>query len=247
MPRQAEVFVRHLTGEEGQRLVRTAHTSRDPVPQRRATILLASAQGRSAEAIAGLLEGSVDYVREVIHAFNAHGFKTLQWGRNGARDDPWTNAGVIAGALATSPWPAPVTWAKRPPGSRPPGHRSEPARPSAPVAHTGNGLVAPQNAQDLAPSPVTLRAQPPRLAGAIGEGDQVRVDGFAPLVLQPPADWAVSHPLSLPGSGPPAPAALTSDERQRLDELERENERLRQERELLKAAAAFFAAESQKT
>lgn len=37
---------------------------------------------------------------------------------------------------------------------------------------------------------------------------------------------------------------LTADERGRLGELERENARLRMERDLLKRAAAFFATES---
>jgi transposase len=38
---------------------------------------------------------------------------------------------------------------------------------------------------------------------------------------------------------------LTSDERARLGELERENQRLRMERDLLKRAAAFFAKETE--
>jgi len=38
---------------------------------------------------------------------------------------------------------------------------------------------------------------------------------------------------------------LTSDERERLRALERENVRLRQERDLLKRAAAFFAKENE--
>src|SRR5436190_8338737 len=38
---------------------------------------------------------------------------------------------------------------------------------------------------------------------------------------------------------------LTSDERARLTELERENQRLRMERDLLKRAAAFFAKETE--
>jgi transposase len=45
------------------------------------------------------------------------------------------------------------------------------------------------------------------------------------------------------GKGPPG--ALTTSERERLRELEKENRVLRMERELLKKWAAFFAKESQ--
>lgn len=43
---------------------------------------------------------------------------------------------------------------------------------------------------------------------------------------------------------PPATGALTSDEREELMRLRRDNKRLQMEREILKKAAAFFAKES---
>ena len=45
-------------------------------------------------------------------------------------------------------------------------------------------------------------------------------------------------------SGNGSEGALTSDEKEELTRLRRENKRLREEREILKAAATFFAKES---
>jgi transposase len=46
-------------------------------------------------------------------------------------------------------------------------------------------------------------------------------------------------------AGEGAPGALTSVEKEELARLRRENKRLRQERDILKAAATFFAKESE--
>ena len=43
---------------------------------------------------------------------------------------------------------------------------------------------------------------------------------------------------------PPAPTRLTGDERSELEQLRRDNARLRMERDILKKAAAFFARET---
>jgi transposase len=47
------------------------------------------------------------------------------------------------------------------------------------------------------------------------------------------------------GEGPNAPVALTTAEKTELSELRREVKKLRQERDILKAAATYFAKESQ--
>ncbi|MFF4597234.1 hypothetical protein [Amycolatopsis sp. NPDC001319] len=52
---------------------------------RRAGIVLASVQGRSAGEIAMMFAASENYVWEVIHAFNAQGFAALA--QNGAAAD----------------------------------------------------------------------------------------------------------------------------------------------------------------
>lgn len=74
MARKPEVFVRELSAAEGQRLQRTTRTSKDPVRLRRATIVMASAQGRSVPDIAAMFATTQGYVRRVVHEFNEHGF-----------------------------------------------------------------------------------------------------------------------------------------------------------------------------
>ncbi|MFD1521774.1 IS630 family transposase, partial [Pseudonocardia yunnanensis] len=75
--RQPEVFVQPLEPEQAQRLVKVARTARDRVRLRRAGIVLASMQGRTAAQIAQMFAATEWYVREVIHAFNDTRFAAL--------------------------------------------------------------------------------------------------------------------------------------------------------------------------
>ena len=77
MARQPEVFVRSLEPAEAQRLVKITRTARDRVRLRRAGIVLASSQGRSAGDAAAMFAATAQYAREVIHAFNEQGFVAL--------------------------------------------------------------------------------------------------------------------------------------------------------------------------
>ena len=61
--------------------------------------------------------------------------------------------------------------------------------------------------------------------------------GVAPESLR---KWNLQHEVDVGER-----EGLSSDERERLRELERENQRLRMERDLLKRAAAFFAKETE--
>lgn len=60
--------------EEGRRLQKIGRTSKDPVKLRRAIVVLMSAQHQSVKDITSLMQVSEDYVRDVIHCFNEHGF-----------------------------------------------------------------------------------------------------------------------------------------------------------------------------
>jgi transposase len=85
MARQPEVFVRALEPAEAQRLVKITRTARDRVRLRRAGIVLASVQGRSAAEAAAMFAASPQYGREVIHAFNEQGFAALDTKWSGGR------------------------------------------------------------------------------------------------------------------------------------------------------------------
>jgi len=85
MARQPEVFVRVLEPAEVQRLVKITRTARDRVRLRRAGIVLASVQGRSAAEAAEMFAASAQYAREVIHAFNESGFAALDPKWSGGR------------------------------------------------------------------------------------------------------------------------------------------------------------------
>ena len=115
MARPAEVFVRELTPSEAERLVKITRTAKDRVRLRRAGIVLASAQGRSAMEAAAMFAATAAYAREVIHAFNDHGFAALNPKWSGGRPGRF---GPQAGKRsAGSPRPHPRSWAGRsPPG-----------------------------------------------------------------------------------------------------------------------------------
>src|ERR1700704_815744 len=85
MARQPEGFVRSLDPDEAQRLVKITRTARDRVRLRRAGIVLASFQGRSASEAAEMFAASAQYAPEVIRAFNEAGFAALAPKGSGGR------------------------------------------------------------------------------------------------------------------------------------------------------------------
>lgn len=72
------VRARRLTEEEGRTLVRIVRRGKHgTIRVRRAMIILASASGNTAPAIAALVAADPDTVRDVIHNFNEHGLACL--------------------------------------------------------------------------------------------------------------------------------------------------------------------------
>ncbi|MFJ9078126.1 helix-turn-helix domain-containing protein [Streptomyces sp. NPDC102278] len=65
--------------------MKITRTARNRVRLRRAGIVPASAQGRSAADAAGMFAATAQYVRQVLHAFNEQGFA--------ASDPKWSGVG----------------------------------------------------------------------------------------------------------------------------------------------------------
>jgi transposase len=83
--------VREITNDEGQRLLRIVRRDSGSVVRwRRAQMVLLSAQGMDAAAIAKVAFTSPDRVREVIHNFNDDGFDSLDARYSGGRPPKFT-------------------------------------------------------------------------------------------------------------------------------------------------------------
>lgn len=72
------IYVRDLTKEEGNRLVRIARKGADPVQVRRALLILASAQKMKVPEISRLYHISGEHIRHTLHRFNAEGLASLK-------------------------------------------------------------------------------------------------------------------------------------------------------------------------
>ena len=72
------VRARRLTQDEGRKLQQLVRRGKhDSVRVRRALIIMASASGTPVPAIANLIAGHEDTVRDVIHSFNEIGLRAL--------------------------------------------------------------------------------------------------------------------------------------------------------------------------
>ena len=103
MGRRAELFVRELSEGEADHLLKLARRSRSPIVQHRAMLLFASYQGQSVTQIAELHRASATHVAELIHAFNAEGFTSLDPRPGGGRPrriDLAQRAEIVKVALA---------------------------------------------------------------------------------------------------------------------------------------------------
>jgi transposase len=90
------------------------------------------------------------------------------------------------------------------------------------------------------PYPEEFRAEAVRLVKSSGE-TVARIAKDLGISDQTLRNWVAQDDVDAGKK-----TGLTSDERARMRELERENRKLREEREILRKAAAFFATESER-
>ncbi|MEK0313338.1 helix-turn-helix domain-containing protein [Cohnella sp. 56] len=81
------IFVRDLSSEEGNRLLRIARKGADPVEVRRALLILASAQKMKVPEIS-LYHISGEHIRKTILRFNTEGMASLKPNYGGGRLPP---------------------------------------------------------------------------------------------------------------------------------------------------------------
>lgn len=85
------VFVRPISPQEGQKLQRLAHRSRDACTARRAAIVLCSAQEMSVPQISGTVFADPGHIRSVLKEFNERGFEALKAGKSTGRPRRFTD------------------------------------------------------------------------------------------------------------------------------------------------------------
>jgi Winged helix-turn helix len=147
--------VREIDDDEGQRLVRIIRRgSGSVVTSRRAQMVLLSAQGMDAPAIAKVTFTSEDRVRDVIRNFNADGFSSLYPKYKGGRPPKFTS--VSGGRSRSSPSPGrPSKTCRFPPG----------AWPSWPISWWPRGWSTTSATRAAGPGPRLLRPASVRVAG----------------------------------------------------------------------------------
>ncbi|MFD1676016.1 helix-turn-helix domain-containing protein [Alicyclobacillus fodiniaquatilis] len=85
------IYVRELTAEEGNKLVRIARKGSDSVEVRRALVVLASAQKMKVPEISDLHHLSKEHIRHIIQVFDEDGFKSLKPRYGGGRPRTFTD------------------------------------------------------------------------------------------------------------------------------------------------------------
>jgi transposase len=100
------VRARRLTDVEGQRLQQIVRRGTgSPIRLRRAMVILASANGNTIPAIARLVQGDEDAIRQLIHRFNEMGLACLdpRWAGGRPRQISTDDEAFIVATASTRP------------------------------------------------------------------------------------------------------------------------------------------------